>query len=635
MSQQGQVELSNAAIWVRRRLRRIGWLRWIGGSHWIAGLTGLLAVAAVRALAGWRDGEIWVAVAVLATWLAAGGIVALIRRPSRLRSLAIWDEKAGTRDLFSSAFAFTGGAELAAGQKLHVDRALERLPAALPEIRRDLPFPSLKWAWILPAALIGFALSPLLRPRLDAGDALLTGEMVAEAERQAAELEVKAKEIEKIKDLTEQQKREIQKLREEVKDAAEDLADTDGKTAREVLAALEERARAAEKIAEKLGSASDEWASEEMLREMSQHADTADLAATIRDKDAEKAADESDAVADVLDAEDIKLDTQNRITVALERTMGKATDEDHTKPVGERVGNASRKMGDKQPKTAAREFEELAKHFRLVKKREEAQEKLKKLAEQLREAGSSISGSKLQKMQKLAQGQKGAAGQQGQPAPQGLQPLSQNPLQNMPGGMTPMQTGQTQPGSGQQQSLPIPGMQSPLGQGMQPGQKGQAMPVPGSGQKGKGQAMGLAAGQQGNQGAAQGMALSAPIPGMAPGAMAPGANLGAGAGAAASGMNGGLEAGEGTAGLGNQSTEAIKATQDAKVVAQTNQDGDSTIRAVQGQARPEQAARERQEMAVDFIKVQEEALDEKALPLSRREHVQRYFTALRKRFEQE
>jgi hypothetical protein len=193
----------------------------------------------------------------------------------------------------------------------------------------------------------------------------------------------------------------------------------------------------------------------------------------------------------------------------------------------------------------------------------------------------------------------------------------------------------TQTGAGQQQSMPIPGMQSPLGQGMQLGKKGVAMPVPGTGQKGKGKAMGLAAGQKGKQGGQQGMALMAPIPGMAPGAMAPGANLGAGAGAAASGMNGGLQAGSGTAGLGNQATEAIKATQDAKVVAQTNKEGDSTVRAVQGRARSEEATREKQEMIVDFIQVQEEALDEQALPLSRREHVLRYFTALRERFEQE
>ena len=398
---------------------------------------------------------------------------------------------------------------------------------------------------------------------------------------------------------------------------------------------MEERARAAEKMAEKLGVATDAWASEEMLREMSQHADTADLAATIRDKNAEKAAIESDALAEILAADALKLETRDRITVALERTMEKATDEDHTKPVGERVGNASRKMGDKQPKTAAREFEELAKHFRHVKQREETQEKMKKLAEQLRDAGSSISGSKLQKMDKLAEGPKGAPGQTGPQAPQGLQPLSQNPLQNMPAGMTPGQTGMPLTGAGQQQSLPIPGMQSPLGQGMQAGQMGQAMPVPGAGQKGKGQAMGLAAGQQGKQGASQGMILSAPIPGMAPGAMAPGANLGAGAGSAASGMNGGLEAGTGTAGLGNQATDAIKATQDAKVAAQINQDGDTTVRAVQGQARAEQAARERQEAIVDFIQVQEEALDEQALPLSRREHVLRYFTALRERFEKD
>lgn len=33
------------------------------------------------------------------------------------------------------------------------------------------------------------------------------------------------------------------------------------------------------------------------------------------------------------------------------------------------------------------------------------------------------------------------------------------------------------------------------------------------------------------------------------------------------------------------------------------------------------------------VSVEEQALDEKALPLSRKEHVQRYFTEIRRQFE--
>ena len=64
-------------------------------------------------------------------------------------------------------------------------------------------------------------------------------------------------------------------------------------------------------------------------------------------------------------------------------------------------------------------------------------------------------------------------------------------------------------------------------------------------------------------------------------------------------------------------------------------DGDSAVRAVEGGERSEMAERERQEQVVEFIKVEEEALDEQTLPLSRKDHVLRYFTALRDRFEEQ
>ena len=48
------------------------------------------------------------------------------------------------------------------------------------------------------------------------------------------------------------------------------------------------------------------------------------------------------------------------------------------------------------------------------------------------------------------------------------------------------------------------------------------------------------------------------------------------------------------------------------------------------QDRTEASGRSARDIAIDFLKVQEEALASEPLPLSRREHVLRYFTALRK-----
>ncbi len=53
------------------------------------------------------------------------------------------------------------------------------------------------------------------------------------------------------------------------------------------------------------------------------------------------------------------------------------------------------------------------------------------------------------------------------------------------------------------------------------------------------------------------------------------------------------------------------------------------------QDRRERSTRSKRDIAIEFLKVQEEALASEPLPLSRREHVLRYFTALRKQLESE
>ena len=81
-------------------------------------------------------------------------------------------------------------------------------------------------------------------------------------------------------------------------------------------------------------------------------------------------------------------------------------------------------------------------------------------------------------------------------------------------------------------------------------------------------------------------------------------------------------------------TESLDAAQDGEVVAQVNADGESTVRAVEGQARREGVSRSRQEIVAEFLSVEEQALDGKSIPLSRRDHVIRYFSAIRRQFEE-
>lgn len=622
---------------MKSRLGLVRFADWVRMSHWAVALVAVVVVVFLRRANEWRSGEIWVAVGILGLWLAAGWLVSRLRRPDSLKALAILDERGGWKDCFSSAWAFLtdSDGEKDQGTRLHLSRAEKILPDAVSGLRQSLPVPSLKWAWALPLLAIVFAMSPMFRRGLDAGDALLTGDMQEAAAGQADVLKGEGDKIAGLDSLSKEERERIEKLRAEVNDTAENLTDTDGQTATEVLEALETRARAAEKLAESLGAANEDWASDAMLAEMSQHPDTADLALAIKDKQAEPAADESEKLFQVLDDVEIKRETSDRITAALDRTMEQATEEDRTRPVGERVGNASTKLLDQQPKTAAREFEELAKYFRVVKNRENAREKLEELAGKLRDAGSQISGSKLQKMQKLASSEKKPGN-----APQGLKPLDSNPLanqiQNMtaPQTMQPGQAGAPAPGKGKKgQATPVPGAPQ-NGKGKENSQQALAAPVPGtelSGGKGKG---GAGQGNDGKEkGKGNGRLLSAPVPGMAPGSQSAAASLGASGQGQGNGSQGGDQAGEGTAELVDSPSDILKAARDSKVVAQVNKDGDSTTRAVEGGARTEEATLSRQEVMAEFIAVEEQALDGQPLPLTRRNHVLRYFSALRKEFE--
>jgi hypothetical protein len=470
---------------------------------------------------------------------------------------------------------------------------------------------------------------------------------------QAEELQREADRIKDLASLTEEEKKQLEALGVNVDAVAEKLANPEGLTTGEMLESLEGQAREAEKLAEKLGLFSDGWASVEMIEAMSQQPDTADLSLFIRDKSPEPAADEALRLHALLDDPDITGEAQERMTRSLESIMRAATDEDLTKPVGERFGNASIKMSDAQTKTAAREFEELSKFFREIAGREEAVEKLDRLAEALREAGSEISGSELEKMESIAE----AAGT-GSPTPEGLQPLNTDAPGTNPQGIAapgftpeagegapPMPLASNPPGeSNDVQQVPVPGAvpgEGENGEGAKApgGEKGEqafTAPVPGeSSQQGKsGSALGMS--DKSQKGEGEGGMLSAPVPGMESGQSAPGAGMSLGSGASSQSGKGGDQAGTGTAEMTEEAAAgALKATGDAQVAARAGTEGESTMKSIEGEVRTEEAARTRQEVIADFIAVEEQALDDQSLPLSRRQHVLRYFSAIRRQFEKD
>jgi hypothetical protein len=642
-----------AARQVRHRLARVRLATGIGRSHLIAGALALATVAILRLAGEWRTGEGLVVLTILFLWLSAVAAHAVIGLPQVKSALLLLDRRGNWKDTFSSAWEFLQSPSPTAAQSLHLERAGARLPDALRGLTAVFPLPSLRWVWVAPLTALLFAITPWLRTIPDSRDLELTEGMKDAAALQAGELQREAARIKDLASLTEEEKKQLEALGVNVDAFAERLANPEGLTTGEMLESLEGQAREAERLAEALGLFSDGWASVEMIEAMSQQPDTADLSLFIRDKAPEPAADEALRLHALLDDPDITGEAQERVTRSLESIMQAATADDKTKPVGERFGNASTKMSDAQTKTAAREFEELSKFFREIAGREEAVEKLDRLAEALREAGSEISGSELEKMESIAD----AAGT-GSPTPEGLQSLDTDTPGTNPQGMaTPGFTPETGEGapavpiasnppgeSGEVQKVPVPGAAPGEGEGAQGGkapggEKGEqafTAPVPGeSSQEGKsGSALGMS--DKSQKGEGEGGMLSAPVPGMESGQTAPGAGMTLGSGASSQSGKGGDQAGTGSAAMTEEAAaEALKATGDAQVAARAGAEGESTMKSIEGEARAEEAARSRQEVIADFIAVEEQALDDQALPLSRRQHVLRYFSAIRRQFEKE
>lgn len=635
-----------AARTVAGRVVRRRFARYLRATSPVIALLTLGLVLALRQVFLWRENEWLAAGGLLLAWLATGVVVSRWRRPGTEGALLLLDRVGGWKDCFSSAWEFLYHPDRDAARSLHLERAGQLLPDAVERFPAAFPVLRTRWFWTGPLLALALSVAPWWRVPPGFHEAELTEAMREAAALQSEQLNREADRLNETTSLTEEEKNELEALRAEVDSVAETLANPEGLAAGEVLESLEERAKAAERLAEKLAPVSDEWASAAMVEEMGQHPDTADLALFIRDKSATGAAGESERLRELLADDSLTSDTQERVTRSLESIIGKATDADLTRPVGERFGNASTKMLTAQPKTAAREFEELAKHFREMAGREGAREQLEELAENLREAGSEIGGSELQQRERKEQlAESGSPGKEG---PAGLMPIedadpaeaSQKlPLPSMPGAVAP-------------ESPPVPGTplamqkegsegQAPgsapgageKGDGKEPGKEMLQAPVPGEappeGQNGSG--LGLS--DRSREGKGEGGMLSAPIPGEEPGQSAPGAGLAAGPSTSSQSGQGGDQAGTGTAELVEEASETLKASGDAKVVARAGGEGDSSFRSVEGEVKAEEASRARQSVVADFLAVEEQALDEQSLPLSRRQHVLRYFSAIRAQFE--
>lgn len=579
-----------AAERVVRRLVLGRWLRELGRSavpFFAAGLAGWLVLRRL----GVRD-EAWWAVAFFICWVIAAALLAWSRRPAPFAALAAWDRAAKAREMLASAWWFECEQRTDPGALVHLELAGGQLAQRSTSLVRDLPLRFTHRTWVAPLLFLVFALSGWLRPTVAVEDRGLSAEARARAAAIGKELEEKTKILDPLKSLTEQEKNKLKGLRAELKQTAGNLEKAP--TPRDLLQDLERRARETEKLADTLRAEDPGALSPGFLSELERNADTADLGNALRSGDLGAAAEQAKLLSARLGSRKPTLEEEQRLEEALKRALEAANKKDRDSATGQRLEEAKKELSLGHHSGAAQQLDELSQQLGSAAQRRQAQQQLRNLAQSFRGAGQQILGG--QNLQVLPQ------------APPGSQSLA-GTLQLVPGTANP---GQPQglllmPGSGAPMAvvpLPIPGTGNPS--------QGLAFPIPGAGQPpGSGMVMPIPGGGAGGF----------PIPGM-------GGFPGAG-----SASVGGSQAGQGTAALGTDPTKLLDANQTGVVAPVAGAEGPSQRTAVEPDNHREKSGLSRQEIAANFLKAEEAALADEPLPLSRREQVLRYFTAIRQQLE--
>lgn len=674
-AQQAESRLAESGRAVERRLALAAWCEAASRTC----VPTFIALSVLGGVVAWRRGILpgWMFASVSAVlWLAALGAWAWWKRPRGARALAVWDRQAARHEMFLSAFCFEQSPERTPGQEAHLRRALETLEVERPKLAKQLPIAWTHRSWLVPLVFVvawqfvDLRAAPVAAaPRETIDD---------EARRNAADLsETLAKDVDGLKpdaSLDEKEREQIDALKKSIEETAEKLKDLKDATPREALTELEQRARAAESLADSLSGA-DEKLSEEMLDEMARHADTADLADALRADDAEQIANEASKLADKIAQPDASLEEKKRVADAFKKTMEAANANDKQSEVGKKLAEANEELQKRKQGLASKKLKELAEDKRKQQQRRQSTKQLQQLAKNLRKSGQQIFGRNTSGLQRLAQnaqqqpagglqkvgtpkqiplvqlqpagpqgtgsqgnsqkllnptpgqqaGQQAAqqagqqAGQQGRQGGQnGMQPGG-SPSAGQPAGLVPIPGSGRQPGS---QSGGQQGMQLASGQGA--GQPAGAIPIPGTGGMPGSQSAGSqGSGSQGSGSQGSGSQGSGSGSGSA-------SASGGGQGGSGQSGSGGLQAGTGTAPLGNNPVAAMEAKRRGTVNAQVGEQGSSQQRTIAPRPHEEQAQVAARQSAVEFIKVQEEALADEPLPASRRDQVRRYFNALRR-----
>ncbi|MHA3774367.1 hypothetical protein ACXR0O_22810 [Verrucomicrobiota bacterium sgz303538] len=605
-----QHRFASAATRVASRLALVNWLRAAERTAlpFSAVFTSIWLVAR---RAGLRD-DAWWALLPIGLWLLSIAVFAWIRKPTPFAALAAWDRAVANHEMFASAWFFEKSGAQQPGALLHLERASNRLREREPFLTRDLPLRHNVRIWWAPLLFVLIAASGLLRAPLAPEDDRLPVSARELAAQVGKTLANQTANLDKLKELSPAEHEKLKGLRVELKNTAEDLRHTE--TPRDLLEKLERGARDTEKLADALRDDESGALSPSFLSELERNADTADLGNALRAQDLGRAAEEARLLEARLGHRKPTLEEQKRLEEALKRALEAANNKDRNSKLGKHLSEAQRQLSAGNNQGAAGQFGALGEHYGRSAQLQQARNQLRDLAQNFRGAGQHILGGN--NLQRLPS------------APNGSQPLAGIPNLT-PGSGTPGQPSAILP-------LPMPGQSGPLAQIPIPGSRnsqrgGPTFPIPGSGnQKPGGVPMPIPGMPPDPNGNPQG-GMMFPIPGSGglPGGMG-GAMAGGGSSLAEAG---GSQAGNGVAPLGADPTKPLAANQTGVVAPVPGAEGPSEVRAITGEPHREQAARSRQELAAEFLKTEEAALSEESLPLSRREQVLRYFTAIRQHLE--
>jgi hypothetical protein len=590
-----------AADTVVRRLVLARWTALLEKSALPVFVPAVVLLVATR-LGGARWNELPAALALTALWIGCVALLTWLRRPQGLAALALWDERAGRHEAFASACCFESSARRTPGQELHLAHAQALLDQALPSLPAEVPVRVRPRALLVPAVFLALVASGLLRCEVAAEEAALEQDALARARAAADVIEEESLKLKDLAGLKPEELAAAEKLKQKLKQTAEKMRDPGDSGSRELLSELEKRAREAEKLARLLDAEEVKDLSGKFLDELGKHADLGKLAAALKAKDLEASKLSAEELARKLKASEFSKEESKRLKDALEKALKAGDDKDLKSAVGEGLAAARDELAAGDAGGAGQQMAQMAEQLGAMAQREQARRRLERLVKMMRDAGWQMNGRQMRR----------------------LTPRRQNPfagmLEPMPDGrrMAMMPSDGGMPGDGGM-SMPSGGMP-----GGDPGEMPGGMPgaMPGGGEM-PGTGMGGMGGEEGT-GSGFGMGGMTPVPG--------GEAMGMRMAMARAGT-GGSRAGRGTAPLVRKQTRAFKAGGTLTVTARPGKQGTSIVRTIDPSGHRENAIRSEKELAVKFINAEEDALDEEFLPLSRREQILRYFTALRRQLE--